>query len=126
MPDPIIARTIDATVGLSEGGSVAGHAVLATYRSAAAGEVFALCRDGLLLRQGLGWRYIANDDLDRVTFSKEVKSSVAGRRLVLVLCDGERVDLPVDGDRDGFMDIFPVHAWLRRRLHQHKVFSRRA
>jgi len=124
MPDPIIARTIAATVGLSDGGGIAGHQVLATYRSAAGDEVFALCRDGLLLRQGLDWRYIANEDVDRLKICNEVKSSAAGRRLVLVLRDGERVEVPVDRDRDGFLDIFPIHAWLRRRLHQHKVFSR--
>jgi hypothetical protein len=124
MPDAIIAKTIRDAAGLTEGGSVADHEVLATYRSATAGEVFALCRDGLLLRHDLGWRYLANEDIEDVGLPMlEVKASVAGRRLVLLLKNGERVDVPVDGEKDGFHDIYPVYAWVRRRLHQHKVFS---
>jgi hypothetical protein len=127
MPDPIIAKTIRETTGLTAGGSVAGYDVLATYCSATAGEVFALCRDGLLLRQDRGWRYVANEDIEDVALPiREVKVSVAGRRLILVLKSGERIDVPVDGERDpSSHDIYPVYAWVQRRVHQHMIFSGR-
>ena len=126
MADAIIGKVVKQAVGLAEGGTVADREVLAIYRSAAEGDVFALCRNGLLLRQGVGWRFIDNGDIEEVDLPiGEVKTSTKARRLVLVLRHGERVDVPVDGERDGFLDVFPIHAFVRRRVHQHKALDRK-
>ena len=126
MTDPVIAKTLRAAVGLRDGGDIPGHDVLATYRGRAGIDVFALCRDGLLLRQGQAWRYIDNGDVEDVDLPiAEAKSSIEGRRLTLVLHGGERVDVPVDGGDQDSMDIFPIHAFVWRRVHQHKMLSRR-
>lgn len=127
MPDVIIARTLERAVGLREGGIVSEREVLATYRSEFDGDVFALCRNGLLLRQADEWRYIDNGDVEKVDLPiMEVKTSREGRRVILVLKAGERVNLSVDGGDDGNLDVFPIHAFLRRRVHQHKVFGRQS
>lgn len=120
MADVIIARTVELTVGLREGGADAEHEVLATYRDRAGIDVFALCRHGMLLRDGSGWRFIDSCTIDTVRLPREVKSSIAGRRLVLTLKDGSLVDVPVDGERDGGLHVFAIHAFVRRRVHQQR------
>ena len=74
MPDPV-TRTLKYAAGLREGGDVPGHDVLATYRSSGGSDVFALCRNGILLRQGAGWRSIAYDVRRRVHQQQAIRSA---------------------------------------------------
>ena len=125
MSDPIITKTLRDTVGLRPEGMEAGHEVLATYRNASGEDVFALCRDGLLLRQGAQWRHIDNADIQSVKLPiREVKTTMEGRRLVLLLKSGETVDVPVDRACDGFLDVHPIYDFVRRRVHQRRVLGR--
>ncbi len=120
MADPIIVKLLGKTVGLRAGGLYAELEVLATYRDQAGIDAFALCRDGLLLRSGEGWRYIGHDEIERVGFPiGRVRAASEMRELCVILKSGEQVDMPVDGRRGKFLDLFPIQAFLRRRVHQH-------
>jgi hypothetical protein len=115
MTDPIIAGTVEKAVLLCSGGvEDVGDEVLATYYGLAGEKKFAICRDGLVV----DGRYIANADIERLDFDCRVKTDFAARRLLIRLIGGEVVELPVEGDRGKFLDIYPIHAFLRRRVHQ--------
>ena len=121
MPDSVVAKVLRSAVGLRAGGDAAtGHEVLATYRSAAGEDVFALCREGLLLLSPGEPRYIANADVADVRIPPDVKTVASSRKLILRLTSGEDLELSVDGQCGNFLDVFPVHAWLRRRVHQQR------
>ena len=96
---PIVRKTLRLAVGLRPGGDggEAGREVLATYRSRNGEDMFALCRTGLLLKQGRGWRYFDNVEIERVRLDTRVKSSTEGRRIIVSLKNGQIVDLAVDG-----------------------------
>jgi hypothetical protein len=118
--DPIIAKTIRETAQLRSGGAGGGeHEVLATYYGTTGEERFAICRDGVLVAD----HYIANLEIERIRLPHEVKADLAARKLVLVLQGGELVDLPVEGARGTFLDIFPIFAFLRRRVLQAHRFA---
>ena len=120
MADPIIVKLLGETVGLRAGGLDAEQEVLATYRDEAGIDAFALCRDGLLLRSGEGWRFIGHGEIERVAFPiDKVRAAFEMRELCLILKSGEQVEMPVDGRRETFLDLFPLQAFLRRRVHQH-------
>jgi hypothetical protein len=124
MSDPIITKTLRDTIGLRPEGIEAGHEVLATYRNAGGEDVFALCRDGLLLRQGAQWRHIDNADIQSVKLpGPEVKMTVEGRRLLLLLKSGETLVVPVDRARGQFLDVHPIYDFVRRRVHQRRVLG---
>jgi hypothetical protein len=115
MTDPIIARTIESAVLLRSGGEEdVDDEVLATYYSLAGEKKFAICRHGLVVKG----RYIANADIDRLRFDRQVKTHFAARRLLFHLIGGEAVELPVQGERGQYLDIYPIHVFLRRRVHQ--------
>ena len=85
---------------------------------------FALCRAGLLLRGRAGWRFIDNSEIGRVGIDiLRVKLIPEGRELVLTLTSGELLVVPVDGERNGFLDIFPIYAFVRRRVFQRHAFG---
>ena len=88
--------------------------MLATYYSLAGEKKFAICRNGLIVEG----RYIANADIERLAFDCRVKTDFAARRLLIHLIGGEIVELPIEGERGQFLDVFPVEAFLRRRVHQ--------
>jgi hypothetical protein len=120
MADPIIARTIRRTAQLRRGGEGTGaHEVLATYCGLAGEERFAICRDGLLV----AGRYVANLEIQRIRLPDQVKTDLAARKLVLVLDGGELVELPVEGARGKFLDVYPIFAFLRRRALQARRFA---
>jgi hypothetical protein len=115
MTDPIIARTIKSAALLRSGGEEdVEDEVLATYYSLAGAKRFAICRRGLVVEG----RYIANADIERLAFDHQVNTHFAARRLLIHLIGGEVVELPVEGDRGHHLDIFPIQAFLRRRVHQ--------
>jgi hypothetical protein len=121
MADPIIVKTIRDTVGLRAAGTSGEHEALAVYRSMAGEEIFAICRDGLLLMSGGIRRYVGHGEIADLDLQiLKVKSETASRELLLTLTSGEDVELSVDGERDGYLDIFQVYAFLRRRIHQHR------
>jgi hypothetical protein len=115
MTDPIIAKTLASAVLLRRGGEEdVEDEVLATYYSLAGEKKFAICRRGVVV-QG---RYIANADVDRVAFDYQVKTDLAARRLLIHLGGGEVVEIPIEGARGQYLDVFPIQAFLRRRVHQ--------
>ena len=93
--------------------------VLATYSDRAGSDVFALCRSGLLIFGSASKdRFIAYKQVEAVDFADGVKTSMKRRMLLLTLAGGDHVVLPVDGERGKFLDVFPVHRFLRRRAPQ--------
>ena len=125
MPDPIITKLLKDTVGLQEGGDIPPHDVLATYRNKQGQVVFALCRAGLVLPIREHWRFIDNADIKRVGLDiLRVKFIPEGRELLLTLTSGELLAVLIDGERPGAWDIFPIYAFVRRRVHQRHAFGR--
>lgn len=115
MTDPIIARTVDSAVLLQSGGEEeVEDEVLATYYGLAGDKKFAICRNGLVVEG----RYIANAEIDRLRFDERVKTDFASRRLLIHLIGGAVVALPVEGEQGQLLDIYPIQAFLRRRVNQ--------
>jgi hypothetical protein len=115
MTDPIIARTVGSAALLRSGGEEnVDDEVLATYYSLAGEKTFAICRHGLVV----AGRYIANADVERVRFGLLAERPFFARHLLIHLVGGQIIELPVEGSREKFLDIFPIEAFLRRRAHQ--------
>jgi hypothetical protein len=123
MADPIIRKTLRETAGLREGGAASRHEILATYANSAGEDVFAICRNGLLLRSDEGWRYVDHDEIAVVDIPPTVKSEIADRRLVLKLRSGERLDVQVDGGEHNSLDVFPIYMFVSRRIHQRRMLG---
>ena len=125
MGDPIISKILRETVGLRAGGAPSEHEVLATYSDRSGEDLFALCRDGLLVRGSGVWRYIDHAEIAEVDLPiVAVKTVTEERKLVLTLDSGERLDVSVDGTRGQDLDVFPIHAFVMRRVHQRRALGR--
>ena len=122
MPDPIIALTVERTGGLR--GASAGDAteVLGIYSNHSGEDVFVIEREGVRFLPDR--RLVAYRDIEFLEFDRRVKVSTDARKLTLLLSDGEQLILPIDGQLGEFLDIFPVHAFLRRRAYQHRRANR--
>jgi len=118
MADLIVKRTIDSAVGLRAAGEADPPDALAVYRSRAGEDVFVLEREGVFLLQSK--RLIRNDDIEAVNIDPRVKNSNASRKIILTLSSGEKVDVPVDGEDGKYLDVFPIHAFIRRRAVQQR------
>jgi len=121
MPDPIIARTVERTVGLRGTSAEDAGDVLGIYSNRFGEDVFVIEREGV--RFLADQRLVAYRDIAALNFDPEVKESAEARKLTLSLTNGEQLTLRIDGQRGKFLDIFPIHAFLRRRAHQHRKIS---
>jgi hypothetical protein len=124
MVDPIIARTVEKAAGLRGAGADDAGEVLGIYRNSSGEDVFVIEREGLRLLSDQ--RLVAYRDIEALNFDPQVKECAEARTLSLSLSGGERLMLPIDGQQGKFLDIFPIHAFLRRRAHQHRNAIRTA
>ena len=118
MPDPIIVRTVERTVGLRGAGDGDASEALGIYTNRSGEDVFVVEREGMRFLPDQ--RLVAYRDIELIKFDLRVKVSAEARKLTLFLSDGEQLMLPVDGQRGEFLDIFPIHAFLTRRAYQHR------
>lgn len=118
MCDPIIKRTVESTVGLRGASADVAGEVLGIYSDSSGADIFAIEREGLRFLPNQ--RLVAYRDIAALKFDPQVKESAEARKLLLSLSDGEQLTLIIDGQRGKFLDIFPIHAFLRRRAHQHR------
>jgi len=118
MVDPIVKRTINSAVGLRAAAEGDPPDALAIYRNRAGEDVFVLQREGVVLLQVK--RLIRNDDMEAVKIDPEVKNSIVARKIILTLSNGEQVEVPVDGEDGQYLDVFPIHAFIRRRVVQQR------
>ena len=122
MSDPIIARIVEATVGLRGASADDAAEVLGIYSNRAGEDVFVIEREGVRFLPNQ--RLVAYRDIEALNFDPQVKESAGTRKLTLSLSNGEQLMLPIEGQRGQFLDIFPIHAFLRRRAHQHRNAKR--
>ena len=118
MSDPIIARTVESAVGLRAATAADAAEVLGIYRNRSGDDVFVIEREGVRFLSEQ--RLVAYRDIEGLNFDPQVKESAEARKLMLCLSNGEQLTLPIDGQNGKFLDIFPIHAFLRRRAHQHR------
>jgi len=124
MTDPIITRTVERAVGLRGAGADDAGEVLGIYSNSSGEDVFIIEREGLRFLPDQ--RLVAYRDIEALNFDPQVKESAEARKLSLSLSGGEQLMLPIDGQRGRLLDIFPIHAFLRRRAHQHRNANRAA
>jgi len=115
MADPIIARTLAETAGLRASPAGDDSAALAIYAGRTGKDIFVIEREGI--RLSANNRFIANRDVACLRLHTP-KGDPADRTLLLDLDSGEQIRLPIDGGDATSFDIFPIHAFLRRRIHQ--------
>ncbi len=118
MVDPIIKRTVERAVGLRGASGGDTGEVLAIYSNKSGEDVFIIERNGLRLLPDQ--RLVAYRDIEALNLDPQVKEYAEARTLSLSILGGEQLVLPIDGQQGKFLDIFPVHAFLRRRAHQHR------
>jgi len=116
MIDPIIIRTVESAVGLR--GAESGDEVLGIYSNRSGEDVFVIEREGVRILPHQ--RFVAYRDIKAVNCDPQVKERIEARTLRLSLSDDEQIELPIDGQRGQFLDIFPIQAFIRRRAHQQR------
>ncbi|BAK65699.1 MULTISPECIES: hypothetical protein [Sphingobium] len=124
MCDPIIKRTVESTIGLRGSSTDDAGEVLGIYSDSSGEKIFVIEREGLRLLPNQ--RFVAYRDIAALKFDPQVKESAEARKLLLSLSDGEQLTLTIDGQRGKFLDIYPIHAFIRRRAHQHRNAKRAA
>jgi len=122
MVDPIIKRTVERAAGLRGASGGDAEEVLGIYSNSSGEDVFIIEREGLRLLPDQ--RLVAYRDIEALNFDPQVKECAEARKLSLSIFGGEQLMLPIDGQQGKFLDIFPIHAFLRRRAHQHRNAKR--
>ena len=132
--DPMVRGMVRETVGLRAGGVPSEHLVRATYVSSEGKEVFAFCRDGLLIEPRGQQRFIPYGEicqrgllnLDNIMAAKDEDAPLPRRKLTLRLRSGETLDLSVDGwSDDSLGDLIKIARLIERRIASDRSFRAR-